>query len=261
LICLGRAARVSEYLMELPKTYHGLVRLGTATDTYDATGTTVSEGDPSTIDEAALREALDLLSRQDVQVPPSYSAVKIRGTPAHRLARSGRPVALRPRNVRIDGIEILSFERPLVQLVVRCGKGTYIRTLANDLGRLLGCGAHLATLRRTRVGPFAVDDSITLDRLEAAFVEDSWRDLLLPMDYGLGQFPAVYLDTDSETDIRHGRHVAAELPPFERLQDAADGIRCRAYAEDGTFIGILQHDSSNHRWRPQKLLISGLPRP
>ncbi len=256
LVCLGQAARVSEYLMELPKTYRGSVRLGVATDTYDATGTTLFEGDPGAVDEGALRAALETLERQEEQVPPRYSAVKVGGTPAHRLARAGKPVSLRPRPVKIDRIDLLSFQPPLVELDVHCGKGTYIRTLADDLGRLLGCGAHLAALRRTAVGPFDVDDAVSLDRLETAFADGTWERLLLPLDHGLGHFPTACLDMTTETSVRHGRPLETESPPFQHLQDARDGQRCRAYSEDGSFVGILRYDGASRCWKPRKVFIS-----
>jgi tRNA pseudouridine55 synthase len=259
LVCLGHAARVSEYLMELPKTYRGNVRLGVATDTYDATGATVSEGDAGTVNEARLKAALETLERREEQTPPSYSAVKVRGTPAYRLARAGRPVSLLPRKVKIERIDLLSFEPPLVELEIRCGKGTYIRTLADDLGQLLGCGAHLAALRRTDVGPFHVDDAISIDRLETAFKDGSWQELLLPLDYGLARFPAVYLEMEAEKDVRHGCALEMESPPFQRLQDTQDGQLCRAYAEDGSFVGILRYDGESHRWKPRKVFISSHP--
>lgn len=256
LVCLGNAVRVSEYLMELTKTYRGTVRLGAATDTFDATGVTVFEGDAGVVDEAELRAALGTLERQEQQTPPIYSAVKVGGTPAHRLARAGKPVSLRPREVRIERIDLLSFQTPLVELEVRCGKGTYIRSLADDLGRLLGCGAHLQALRRTAVGPFEVDDAVSLDRLREALVDGSWRDLLLPLDYGLGHFPAVYLGIEAEKDVRHGCALESDSPLFQRLQDAQDEQRCRAYAEDGSFVGILRYDGDSRRWKPRKVFIS-----
>ncbi|KKL88894.1 hypothetical protein LCGC14_1920120, partial [marine sediment metagenome] len=248
---------VSEYLMELPKTYRGSVRLGVATDTFDATGATTFEGDAGAVDETRLKAALETLERREEQTPPSYSAIKVGGTPAYRLARAGRPVSLRPRKVNIERIDLLSFEPPLVELEIRCGKGTYIRTLADDLGRLLGCGAHLAALRRTAVGLFHVDDAFSISRLEIAFKDESWQELLLPLDYGLGHFPAVYLEMEAEKDIRHGCALEMESPPFQRLQDAQDGQRCRAYAEDGSIVGILRYDGESHRWKPQKVFISG----
>jgi len=257
LVCLSQATRVSEYLMELPKTYRGSVRLGVATDTFDATGATTFEGDAGAVDETKLKAALETLERREEQTPPRYSAIKVGGTPAYRLARAGRPVSLRPRKANIEWIDLLSFEPPLVELEIRCGKGTYIRTLADDLGRLLGCGAHLAALRRTAVGLFNVDDAFSINRLETAFKDGSWQELLLPLDYGLGHFPAVYLEMEAEKDIRHGCALEMESPPFQRLQDAQDGQRCRAYAEDGSFVGILRYDGESHRWKPQKVFISG----
>jgi tRNA pseudouridine55 synthase len=259
LVCLGQAARVSEYLMELPKTYRGIVRLGTATDTYDATGTTVFEGDAGAVDEASVRTALATLERQEEQIPPKYSALKIAGTPAHRLARAGKPVSLRPRRVSIDKLDLLRFDPPIAELNVRCGKGTYIRTIAHDLGRLLGCGAHLSALRRTAVGPLRVDDAVSLARLVAAFVDGTWERLLLPLDYALGHFPAAYLDLEAVEDVQHGRPLDAESPSFRRLQDLPDGQLCRAYGEHESLVGMLRYDANSHSWKPQKVFISARP--
>lgn len=256
LVGLGQAVRLSEYLMELPKTYRASVRLGVATDSYDSAGEVVFQGDAEGVDEIALREALRALERQEEQVPPRFSAVKVKGTPAHRLARAGKSVELQPRPARIDSIDLLSFRPPLAEVEVRCGKGTYIRTLADDLGRRLGCGAHLAALRRTAVGPFDVDDAVSLERLEAAFNEGSLDELLLPLDYGLGHFPPAYLDTEAEKDTRHGCPLAASAGPFKRLLPASEGQRYRAYGENGSFVGILRYDSADRLWKPEKVFIS-----
>jgi len=253
LICVGQAVRVSEYLMELPKTYRGTARLGVATDTYDAAGTPVFEGDAEAVSEEDLRVALEALERQEQQVPPSHSAVKVGGTPAYRLARAGKPVRLRPRKARIDRIDLLSFRPPLVEIEVRCGKGTYIRTLADDLGRLLGCGAHLQALRRTAVGPFSAEDAISPERLETTFADGTWQDLLLPLDHGLGHMPNVHLDTEAERDIRRGSPLQTDFPPLRCLADAQNGERCRAYAADGSFVAILRYDANSSRWKPQKV--------
>jgi len=250
---------VSEYLMELPKTYRGTVRLGVATDTFDADGEPVFEGDAGSVDETAIRAALAALAEQEEQTPPAYSALKVGGTPAHRLARAGRPVNLRPRKTSIERIDLLSFRPPLVEIEVRCGKGTYIRTLADDLGRRLGCGGHLAALRRTAVGPFDVDEAVSLERLEAAFADGAWQELMLPLDYGLGHIPAAYLEMEAEKDVRHGCPLPGESPAFQRLQGAEEGQRCRAYGEDGSFVGILHYDAGARLWRPQKVFISARP--
>ncbi len=259
LVCLGQAVRVSEHLMELSKTYRGTVRLGVATDTYDSDGTAVFEGNTEAVSEEDLRAALEALERQKQQVPPSHSAVKVGGTPAYRLARAGKPVRLRPRKSRIERIDLISFRPPLVEIEVQCGKGTYIRTLADDLGRLLGCGAHLQALRRTVVGPFSAEDAISPERLETAFADGTWQDHLLPLDYGLGHISAVYLDTEAEKDVRHGNLLEASFPPFQRFDNPQDGERCRAYGEDGSFVAILLYDASSTRWRPHKVFAPAHP--
>ncbi len=253
LICLGQAVRISEYLMELPKTYRGTVRLGVATDTYDAAGTPVFEGHVEAVSEESLRAALGVLERQEQQVPPSHSAIKVGGTPAYRLARAGKPVRLPPRKARIDHIDLISFGPPLVEIEVRCGKGTYIRTLADDLGRLLGCGAHLQALQRTAVGPFSAEDAVSPERLETAFADGTWQNLLLPLDCGLGHIPAVYLDAEAEKDLRRGCPLEAASSPFQDLADAQHGERCRAYGGDGAFVAILRYDATSRQWRPHKV--------
>lgn len=260
LVCLGQAARVSEYLMELPKTYRAMVRLGVATDTYDSTGVPIREGDASAVDEAGLREALGTLEAREEQVPPAYSAIKVGGEPSYKLARAGRPVTLRPRKTVIESIELLSFRTPDVEIDVRCGKGTYIRTLADDLGGLLGCGAHLTALRRTSVGPFSAEEGTSLERLQAAFEDGSWQELLLPLDYGLAHIPAVYLDMESEKDVRHGCALDARLRAFERAAAAEGGERRRAYGEDGAFIAVLSFDSEASLWKPSKVFAPPEPR-
>ena len=193
------------------------------------------------------------------QRPPVHSAVKVGGTPAYRLARAGRPVRMRPRKVRIERINLISFRSPLAEIEVQCGKGTYIRTLADDLGHLLGCGAHIQALQRTSVGPFSTEDAISPERLETAFADGTWQNLLLPLDYGLGHIPTVYLDTEAEKDIRRGCSLEASSPPFQRLPDAQNGERYRAYAENGSFVAILRYDADSSRWKPQKVFSPAHP--
>lgn len=256
LVCLGQATRVSEYLMDLPKTYRASVRLGVATDTYDTEGEVTSEGDASAVDQSSVVEALAQLQRQDEQVPPSFSAVKVGGTPAHRLARAGRPVALRPRRVKIEAIDLVSFASPLVEIEVRCGRGTYIRTLANDLGGLLGCGAHLQALRRDAVGDFFGDDAVSIERLETAFADGAWRELLLPLDRALAALPSIQLDETEEADVRHGQALKADSPAFRRIESPDASPLCRAYGAAGSCLAVLCHDSESNMWRPEKVFIS-----
>ena len=256
LVCLGQAVRVSEYLMELPKVYRAIVHLGVATDTYDSEGVPVSRGDPSGVNEGDLRAALGTLVGDIEQTPPSFSALKVGGRPAYRLAREGRPAALAPRPVRISRIELLAFPNPEVEIEVECGKGTYIRSLAHDLGQRLGCGAYLRSLVRLRVGPFTVDEAVRPERLEAAFADGDWQGLLLPMDRGLEHLEAVALGEAEERDVNHGRPLAGGLPAFGHLATPDAGQRCRAYGADGSFLAVLRYDDRGQEWRPEKVFRS-----
>ncbi len=252
LVCLGQAVRVSEYLMALRKTYRGTVRLGVSTTTDDAEGEVTSTGDASAVTEKTVREALDTFVGEIMQTPPAYSAVKVGGERAYRMARRGEAVALKPRPAQVYRIEIVRFEPPELEIEVECGKGTYIRSLARDLGQALGCGAHLSALCRTRVGPFDVDRAITREELEEAFADGTWGERVLPMDCGLLHLPAITLHIEDEKDIRHGQSVRIDQDRLAGVQ-MAPGLECRAYAEDGSFVGIITFDGASEMWKPRKV--------
>ena len=252
LVLLGQAVRVGEYLMELPKTYRATVRLGVATDTYDAEGTATQVSESAGVSREDVSRALEAFSGEIEQTPPAFSSVKVQGRPAHRLARKGIPVALAARKARIYRIELLRIEGPDVDIEVECGKGTYIRSLAHDLGQALGCGAHLASLTRTRVGPFALDAAASMEELERGFESGDWRTRVLPMDCGLTELPAITLHIEDEKDVRHGQAVRIDE---ERLAGLAleDGRPYRAYGEDGGLVAILTLDAGTGLWRPRKV--------
>jgi tRNA pseudouridine55 synthase len=239
--------------MDLPKTYRADICLGLATDTYDATGQPTFVGDPSSVGEDQIRAALPAFVGEVEQVPPPYSAVKRRGRPAYAYARAGRPLALTPRRVEVYRIELKAYQPPFLSLEVECGKGTYIRSLAYDLGQRLGCGAHLHRLIRWRVGPFAIEEAHLWTEVEEALVSGRWAELLLPLDYGLGHLPPVTLGLEEERDVRHGCSLPVSSRPVARLGRAVPGQRCRAYAEDGGFIGLLRFDGDGALWRPEKV--------
>jgi len=252
LVLLGQAVRISEYLMDLPKTYRATVRLGVATDTYDAEGTTTQVAESGRVSREDVARALTAFVGEIEQTPPAFSAVKVQGQPAHRLARKGAVVELRPRPARIDRIDLLGFEPPDIEIEVECGKGTYIRSLAHDVGQALGCGAHLAALERRRVGPFAVDSAVSLEELQRAFESGEWRDLVLPMDCGLTHLPAITLHIEDEKDIRHGQAVSIDE---DRLVGIAveEGRVYRAYAEDGGLVALVTYDGAVEVWRARKV--------
>jgi tRNA pseudouridine55 synthase len=252
LVLLGQAVRISEYLMELPKTYRAVVRLGVATETYDAEGAPTHVAETVDVPREEVERALAGFVGEIEQTPPAFSAVKVEGERAYRLAREGAVVALAARRARTYAIRLLGFEPPDVEIEVECGKGTYIRSLAHDLGQALGCGGHLASLVRTRVGPFTVESSVSLAELEGAFAKDEWRELVLPMDCGLTHLPAITLHIEDEKDLRHGQAVRIDEERLAGVQ-VDNGRPYRAYAEDGGLVGIIRYDAESGVWRPRKV--------
>jgi tRNA pseudouridine55 synthase len=250
-ICLGRATRVVEFLMDSTKTYRAEIELGIATDTGDASGQIVQKGDPSGISREALESALASFCGSIHQTPPMYSAVKYQGRPLYQLAHAGITVERKSRPAKIYNLELVDWQPPVVTIEVACGKGTYIRTLAYDLGQVLGCGAYLKSLVRLRYGPFDIKDAVSIPQVEDAFHAGSWMRLLYPMDSVLLHWPAIVVDAAAEQNIRNGR-------PLTLAQDfggAATGNRCRVYTLDGSFLGVLRFNGGKSEWEPEKVLF------
>ncbi len=245
-VCLGRGTRVVEFLMDAHKVYRAQIELGTATDTYDAAGKVTSRQDPSGIDRARLEAALGSFRGRIQQIPPMYSALKHQGQRLYQLARAGVTVSRKSRMVVVYRLELIAFEPPLVTVEVECGKGTYIRSLAHDLGEMLGCGAHLRGLVRLGYGPFVISDAVSLERIEAA---SNWQQLAHPMDFVLSHWPAVVVDADRARVIKNGGSLEIEPVP------SADGPEgwCRAHSEDGCFLAVLSLNPESGQWRPEKV--------
>ena len=256
LVCLGPATRLSEYVMELSKTYRADVRLGVATDTFDAAGVPVSEADPSGVSREQVEEELSTFLGEIEQVPPLFSAIKHAGEPLYRYARTRREVEPRPRRVVIHRLELLSFDPPLLTIEMECGKGTYVRSLAHDLGRRLGCGAHLASLVRLRVGPFVLEDACHLPNLEHAFDEGRWQDFLLPPDTAIAHWPRIDLAEEQATAVRFGQALAAETLALSPPQQPAEGTLARAYDPQDALLAVLRYDGEGAVWRPTKVFLA-----
>ncbi len=248
-ICVGQATRVAEYLSESGKAYLAEIVFGAVTDTCDAEGTTIRTADASQLTLAQIEAALPHFLGEQMQVPPRYSAIKLKGQPAYRLARAGEEVALEPRPVTIHHLDIRAWQPPRLTLAVECSKGTYIRSLAYDLGERLGCGAYLAALIRTRSGPFTLSESITIEQLAEAIENGNLAAYLHPIDSALQQYPALYLDTATAIGARHGNafHLASsgEMPEPGQL--------ARVYAPDGQLLAIAVWDAQQERWQPTKV--------
>ena len=246
-LCLGEATKFSQYLLDADKAYITEARLGMTTTTGDAEGD-VLEMKPVNISLADVEANLAQFTGDIEQIPPMYSALKHEGQPLYKLARAGETVERKPRAVTISVLKILGLEGDRLQLEVHCSKGTYIRTLVEDLGAALGCGAHVASLRRTVAGPFDLSQSVTLEALEALHAEggaESLDHLLLPMDSGLQDWPILELTEQTAYYLNHGQAVRVPGSPAfckVRLRDAS-----------GRFLGIGEM-TEDARVAPKRLL-------
>jgi tRNA pseudouridine55 synthase len=215
-IAVGEGTKAIPFLDEGEKRYLASLRLGLATDTLDCTGTVLRETDSSSVCEAALRQVMAGLTGEIEQVPPMFSAIKQGGQPLYKLARKGIEVERAARRVTIRRFELLAFEPPLAQVEVHCSRGTYVRTLADDLGRRLGCGACLTELRRTMSGPFHLEQALTLEQLEAVVAANAIGQHLLQPLAMLGHLPRIELEIDEVRLVRNGqvpyRCMLPELP-------------------------------------------------
>ncbi len=250
-VCLGRGTRIVEFLMDATKTYRAEIELGVSTDTYDASGKITRRGDASGIDRAEVESALEAFRGPIRQTPPMYSAVKHRGQPLYKLARAGIEIERKSRTVTIHRLELLDWQPPSATVEVECSKGTYIRSLANDLGQALGCGAHLKSLVRTRCGIFDIKDAVSLAQLEEASRHGYWEHFVYPVDTVLQDYDAVVVDDVGEEAIKNGSPLALE----QDSKSSPHQKYCRAYSADGRFLGILRYVPDKGIWQPKKVLV------
>ena len=263
-VCIGQGTRVVEFLVDANKTYRAEIELGVTTDTYDASGRIIQRGDPSGISQDHLETELASFCGLIRQTPPMYSAVKYRGKPLYKLARAGITVERRNRLVKIFRLELVDWQPPVVTIEVVCGKGTYIRTLAYDLGQALGCGAYLKSLVRLRCGVFDIADAVSVPQLEDAFHCGCWQNFIYPIDSVLLHYAAVVVSDDDRQNMSNGRPLVLGngdggegggyreqyIPAGYSAED-----RCRVYALDGSFLGVLRFNPERGHWQPEKVFL------
>lgn len=251
-VCLGQANRLMQFLVESSKEYQATVRLGVATDTYDAEGQVVSEQDTAHVTREAVEAALDSYRGTIYQIPPMYSALKHNGRRLYELARSGVELELASRKVEILRLDLVTWTPPSLTLEIECGRGVYIRSLAHDLGQQLNCGAHLTALRRVRTGSFHIDSAASLEQVEEMFRNGSWDQVLLPPDYMVLHLRAVVVSRAEETQLQNGQAV----PLTPRTHYAQHLEQCRAYSADGRFIALVHFNRALRLWQPFKVFQS-----
>ncbi len=246
VILIGPAVRLSEYVSASDKRYQAVVRLGVSTDTYDADGR-VESTSPVDVTEEQFEAALKHFIGEIEQVPPPYSAVKIKGRKAYEMAREGEEVDLSPRKIQVYNLELLEWAMPEAVIDVYCSSGTYVRSLAHDLGELLGCGAHLVGLRRTKSGRFTLRDAVPLRKLKEHFDNGTWYQLLIPAAEALSDWPAVELTQELVDAVRHGHRIPAS-PDVGKL--------VRGISEQGELVALMEFDEASSEWQPKKVFFS-----
>jgi len=248
VILVGPAVRLSEFVSASDKRYQAIMRLGGATDTFDADGSFTRSNVPVNITEEQFEKVLKQFEGEIEQTPPPYSAVKVKGRKAYEFAREGEEIVLEPRKIQVYHLEVLEWAPPEVVVDVHCSSGTYVRSLANDLGNALGCGAYLVGLRRTKNGRFSLRDAVPLRKLQEAFTAGNWYQYLIPAAEALGDWTAVELNPDEVEEVRHGHRVKA-------APDSKAGL-VRGVSMQGELVALMELDASSMEWQPKKVFFS-----
>jgi tRNA pseudouridine55 synthase len=213
-LSIGKATRFAQFYLKSRKAYEGTIRFGFSTDTYDATGRPASEPVEAAVDPEHLEAVMGEFTGRILQTPPPFSAKRIGGTRAYKLARRHQPVELKPVEVEVYALELLGVENGRARFAVECSGGTYVRSLAHDLGRRLGCPAHLEGLRRKAVAEFTEEKAVTIEKLEATLADGKWREFLIPLESLLPGCAELVVGGREEASVRHGHHF--ELAPSLR---------------------------------------------
>jgi tRNA pseudouridine55 synthase len=251
VILVGPAVRLSEFVSASDKRYQAIIRLGSTTDTFDADGKLTQSPEPVTVTEEQFEKVLNTFIGEIEQTPPPYSAVKVQGRKAYELAREGEEVELAPRKITVHHLEILEWAPPEVVIDVHCSSGTYVRSLANDLGNALGCGAYLVGLRRTKSGRFSLREATPLRKLQEAFHAGNWYQYLIPAAEALAEWPAVELSPDDVENIRHGHRIQAGAEPKPGM--------VRGVSTQGELVALMElvtGETGGPEWQPKKVFFS-----
>lgn len=252
VILVGPAVRLSEYVSASDKRYQAIIRMGASTDTFDADGRFTRQLQPAiNVTEQQFEDALKNFVGEIEQTPPPYSAVKVRGRRAYDMARRGEPVALPPRKINVYHLEVLEWAPPEVVVDVHCSSGTYVRSLANDLGEVLGTGAYLVGLRRTKSGRFSLRDATPLRKLQESFRAGNWYQYLIPAAEALGDWPAVELDPDQVEAVKHGHRIPANPADRPGINNLVRGVSMA-----GELVSLMELDQTTSEWQPKKVFFS-----
>lgn len=255
-VCVGKATKVCEYLTDHDKEYEALLHLGIDTDTQDIWGNVLEEKEVL-CREDEIKEIISGFVGETEQIPPMYSAIKVKGQKLYELARKGIEVERKPRKITIFSIDILNVKLPLVKILVHCSKGTYIRTLCHDIGKAAGCGCCMEQLLRTRTGAFSLDTALTLEEVEGILKGQDpegrkIEDILTPVEEVFTDLKKVCGKKEAETLLLNGNPVPLEMLEQREFKPKE---RVKMYSKAGTFIGIYTYDMAKRRFRPEKIFL------
>ena len=256
-ICFGQATRLMEQVVSGWKRYCMTVRLGATSSTYDAEGAITQVADPAGLTRRDIAAALHRFVGIIEQVPPMYSAIKVDGQRLYDLARAGKEIQRTPRRVAVRAIQIDSIDLPHLNLTVDCGRGTYLRSIAHDLGQALGCGGYTKQLARLSCGGFYAADSVTLEALAESADAGDWRRHLYPVDWALREFSPLLVSAAAAEAIRHGQPVRAG----DSATVTNDNEPRRAYDPGGIFLALVQYQPVTGHWQPARVFHSSEPSP
>ena len=247
-VCLGKATKVCDVLTDKTKTYQAVLLLGRRTDTQDISGACLEEQDTAGLTEEDVRRAVESFRGGYMQTPPMYSALKVGGKKLCELAREGKTVERKARKVQIHRIEIRRMELPRVWIEVECSKGTYIRTLCDDIGEMLGVGGCMEELLRTRVGSFRLEDSVRISQLEKYREAGTLGEHLIPVDCLFADCPRVDVTERLEPLLYNGNPLC--------LPEREDGQLVRMYDSSGRFIALYRYQQENHIYKNEKMFFN-----
>ena len=246
-VALGKGTKLVDLLTDKEKTYEAVLHLGITTDTQDMSGTVLEEKLVN-VTEEEVRQVLESFVGNQLQVPPMYSALKVNGKKLYELAREGKSVERKARPVSFYEITPLEIKLPLVKLRVTCSKGTYIRTLCNDIGEKLGCGGCMEELLRSKVGSYSLDESHSFAEVEAAVADGTIQDMIYPVEQVLSGYPALFADSYGDRLLQNGNPLSDNLVSPQHKEGWV-----RMYASDGSFTGIFQWDKGKKKYYPVKM--------
>lgn len=249
LILLGRATKLANFLMDSPKTYQVKIAFGCATTTYDASGSITHEVNTDSLTLDHIKENLKKFQGFIEQTPPMHSAIKHRGKPLYRLARAGVEIPRKPRKVQIFRIEVLDWQNPALTLEIECSKGTYIRSIAHDLGEATGYKAYQKELTRTENGPFHIGDAVSIPTLEEAFRKGEWGNIVNPLDAAVSHLPSMVISSSTEEELTYGH----PFPSADEGTPYPDNQYCRVYSQDNKFLGVIRLNAEKGLWYPERI--------